>query len=1120
MSSSLSLKEEGGERAIEPEEETEAATELGRQLRHRLEVVFQSPVLGRGDSISLPLGAVQWLLQPPFQNNARRRDYSWPRCLHLRITADPWPGPLRIPSRRPLRSVFPQLRSVWFDSGCFSNDGLLLFLNLEGVRVLRIDGANQVRRTQHRVLLPRSEDAVLLVPPLILASSLPPDPSSGPPEEEEEEESPMLLRVLESSTLSFDRASLTHFRLSHCDVTTQDAVWAAALDQCLHLRHLDLSHNRLTTLSRAPYHLGNLCRLNVAHNDLTTLAGIDCLPSLQWLNGQHNRLTDLHEAASRLAHLPLLKELFLFPGNPWRWDDRGDPSWSATTPHPSVATTDRFLETGAVLVWQARLERRPWSGRPTLREVWDADPGLPRIDGAAPSARQWQQLRQRVARPVPIPPRAATRRLRRARRRHGTTATTTTVSLRASEPLPPRFTVGDVLNALVQKEEEEETLHAADGADVDPAVGLEDDDENGVALRKESDPAHRWSDDDLDENIGQLYLASIPRRNSQESSFDAAASHSTTRNARESAGAAVDGSSMDKKEAENVPPADASTLCSNGDTGIGMLSSDLVFPGPYPAQDAAFPRESVETVDPGTPEPNVVWATPEKALAAHNGVDASSLPEPFSASSSSVGGALPSPISPTHTPTLTLRVSSFSESQWTEEVSFLSTPRNSNHTPGVSKSRPTERRPSLVPPTATYDGPRNYRQLRILDNLELYFRLFVFAASDIVNEEENWQDLSQTYPRIQLWPIDRARRDEIRRQKAAQLLQFDISNVRGIGEHWSPREMFHRVWTEKVVACGKAALRRLTPSRSARYGFHGELLWSAADTSHMRPEVAVECRETICCLSDSFLYFIANHDTVTSKPMKDPKRDFPLPIPESACFQDAKWPHALACHALESLNRITIGFGFQRLTLYFQDAKTSESFVYILLTCNKLETIALLKLLQELTSLEAETAFRPSIDTSNIRIENDDPLVLDALVSAVVPDTVGVVLHYQIVQQRWKSGGRGTVRRVCVVTDSKLYLLDEDYIGDGAESIEAHGSVAVTHRTAQLGACLHRFVDSADLHQIAYLQPADSEANAVTIVMKPASALKRRHHWRLVCRDGRQGAERLVDDVRKAISNL
>ena len=423
-------------------------------------------------------------------------------------------------------------------------------------------------------------------------------------------------------------------------------------------------------------------------------------------------------------------------------------------------------------------------------------------------------------------------------------------------------------------------------------------------------------------------------------------------------------------------------------------------------------------------------------------------------------------------------------------------------------------------------GPKTYQNLLIRENWELYFRLFVFspAPAPMSNAqtddgEENWRQVVQRYPRIQLWPVDRSKRDEVYTKREAELGQFEILKNDVCDQH----EVFHRVWREKVVGCGKPALRRLTPSRAARYGFHGELLWSAVESSQIKPEAVVECRETICCLTDIMFYIIVDHDSVTHKPQNASKKEFPLPIPGSATFKDAKWPHALVSHSLDKLRGVTIGFGFQRLMLHFEDSVSPNNlFVYILLTCNKLETIALLKTFQDLTTADADALVgSPSKQSPGIRIENDDPLVLDSLVAAVSPDILGVVLHYQVLQQQWKSGGRGTVRRVCVVTDCKVYLLDEDYVGDGADTIDILGenSSRMASRK-ELGNCLHRLVDLADLHQIESVASDDADPNSVTIVMKPVTRLTRRRNWRLVCRDCRQGAERLVEDLRKAISLL
>ena len=119
-------------------------------------------------------------------------------------------------------------------------------------------------------------------------------------------------------------------------------------------------------------------------------------------------------------------------------------------------------------------------------------------------------------------------------------------------------------------------------------------------------------------------------------------------------------------------------------------------------------------------------------------------------------------------------------------------------------------------------------------------------------------------------------------------------------------------------------------------------------------------------------------------------------------------------------------------------------------------------------------------------------------------------MNFSIVQQKWKHGERGTVRRVCVVTDTKLFLLDEDYIGDGSTAVDG------TNSQQRLGDVKYRMVDEATLGQVAEVQAAGADPNAITIIINPLSRLSRTHRWRLLCRDS-QGAERLVEDVRKAI---
>ena len=122
-----------------------------------------------------------------------------------------------------------------------------------------------------------------------------------------------------------------------------------------------------------------------------------------------------------------------------------------------------------------------------------------------------------------------------------------------------------------------------------------------------------------------------------------------------------------------------------------------------------------------------------------------------------------------------------------------------------------------------------------------------------------------------------------------------------------------------------------------------------------------------------------------------------------AVFKDAKWPHALVRHPFQTLRVITIGFGFQRVTLRFSNSTypCPDDFTYILLTSNKLETVVLLKELQELAAKSRACSGlvgTNSAEGNAIKIENDDPQVLDAISVAVAPDTIGAVLHYQLLE--------------------------------------------------------------------------------------------------------------------------
>jgi len=142
---------------------------------------------------------------------------------------------------------------------------------------------------------------------------------------------------------------------------------------------------------------------------------------------------------------------------------------------------------------------------------------------------------------------------------------------------------------------------------------------------------------------------------------------------------------------------------------------------------------------------------------------------------------------------------------------------------------------------------------------------------------------------------------------------------------------------------------------------------------------------------------------------------------------------------------------------------------------------------------------------SGFSIENDDKLFLDGLGA----NSSEIVTHYQIVHQVWKTGNREAARRSFVLTDSKIYLLDEIYFGDGT-----NGAVEKSRRI-NLGDVSLAIIDEAKLSKVTEVRAANEDPRMITLVILPANKLKRGHRWRLVCNDG-ESAERLIDDVRNA----
>ncbi|KAL7543433.1 hypothetical protein ACHAXR_012709 [Thalassiosira sp. AJA248-18] len=415
--------------------------------------------------------------------------------------------------------------------------------------------------------------------------------------------------------------------------------------------------------------------------------------------------------------------------------------------------------------------------------------------------------------------------------------------------------------------------------------------------------------------------------------------------------------------------------------------------------------------------------------------------------------------------------------------------------------------------SSQYDGPLDYRSLYVSSDLDLYFDSFVFHPESSENDlQEDSQTGRTMSPRIQLFKFDRNFLINRARQHRASLASSTDFREKYIG-----------VWKLGVLACGSYARSRLPPVKLAKRGFHGDII------AHAGKDIMIsESRKFILCLSDSALYFIVDDD-ISPQKSTEGKRTFPSRVPpnsvselctpetelwlhmnlltiyvfsQSQTFVDAYWPHAVARHPLDCLRGITIGFQFQRLILRFCVGNTLE-YTYVILTSNKLQTVSLLQ------KLQAHVPDTQTIAMGGALIDNDDKTFLDALGARRSNE---VVIHYQILHQIWKRGDREASRRAFVLTDSKAYLLDETYTGDGTRREEDEKDKSKN----KLGDVSLSIIDSARLSHVTEVRAANEDPRKITLVILPQNKLKRSHRWRLVCNDG-EGAERLIDDVRKAI---
>ena len=924
------------------------------------------------------------------------------------------------------------------------------------------------------------------------------------------------------------------------DEVEDDCSFLLGLRCAAYLQQLNLSHNGLRSssgfISQAHLYLGGqLIKLDLSYNKLSTVTGLDRMFALQELRLNHNKLTHLSELAG-LCRLPQLQSLFLqgnraleelyplYTKQLWEWcfDYRQAmlPSelpllngMAITTPQWNALVTD-MIPTTTIM---AAIGTTPDHAGPLF--VCEGPRKVQRRKDRTPG--------QRVR--IALTHKTMSRRRKRdtwpENGKQGQTTTRTTTTKTAVS-----FSLQDVLLSLHGEAEEEDLpiklsqdSAREDTASFEEHIGRT----NGTPL---STIEYSSLDGVWDVNDQLLPLEPIDEPLNQPNEMDTppgAEEHTEASSVSISTKEKSHGMDQDDQELAN----DHATRQTATSVNTPLKSNGAAINGAAALRARGFNvmtaewDELVERVAGGMiPDGKPRMPIPDLAAVTAGGGDEAPFPE-------EAADLLPAPDAE-HTmkdlegaSVATLR-STLPNQIYPDDCSVPSSLGTNREDFPLRQSKF-----QMAEENATYDGPDAWAKRNVLENLKDYFDLYVFRFSlksmtemqaEMEEDEyygDRWENLASMYPRIQLIPEDRRAMEMSSTLHAPALspASFDI-------DRWSSKkETFVRLWAEDIIPCGGAALRRLAPNRRPRLSFHGDQLYAGGEI-----DPYAECRKVYICISSLAFYIIVRKDAVmTRMEEKVPKKKFPRPISADKIFEDAPWPHAVARHAFHELKTVTIGFEFQRLTLHFTSpvSHKADPFVYVLLTSNKRATVTLLQDIQKLTKEAKPEILTLTADaTPSIAIENDSQDVMDSLQAAVSPELVGTIFHYQIIHQRWKHGEeRGTVRRVCVVTDSKLFLMDEDYYADSHQPLSPPATGGATLRSSQRGVDLakvsYRLVDHAFLNQVSEVQAAGADPKAITIMIKPSGRLARTHRWRLICRDS-VGAERLVEDVRKAMAML
>ena len=415
---------------------------------------------------------------------------------------------------------------------------------------------------------------------------------------------------------------------------------------------------------------------------------------------------------------------------------------------------------------------------------------------------------------------------------------------------------------------------------------------------------------------------------------------------------------------------------------------------------------------------------------------------------------------------------------------------------------------------SVYDGPVGYKDFLVSKYMDLYFKCFIFPHptndGKVVTAELS---MSGPFPKIQLYQHDRELMLWIYAERKQTKLFPRLDPPDCI------LEKLIYIAKEDFIPCGISATSRIPPNEKVNRSFHGDLLTDKGTSTY------ADSRTLILCVSNMAFYIIPTYMN-RSNASAIGLRTFPSSIPISALFGDGLWAHAKVCHPLKFLRRITIGFRFQRISLHFslpflRDALYIDSghstesncdYTYILLTRSKKRAVNFVQMI-----LNASKHTGDSMESrveNYVQVNNDDAMVLENLAKLIPSATWDEgIRHYQMVHQRWQHGERSPVRRLIVLTNDKIFLLDEYYIGDGC--CTSHG--IPEYNDLSIGDPVMALVDSADVADIIDVSAAIEESRLITITIKTQMRLLRSHRWRIICDDS-EGAEKLIDDIRKAMA--